>query len=439
MASLWQRGESWVVTVTVGRKRPNITLGALSTGKAQQVHRHIQELEDCRRNGLSRIDPATRGWLDSIDDGLHGRIVSAGLVEERVEEVEQVTTLDELIEAFKVREPAAKASTAAAREQTFRSVRDYFGGLRDIRTIGAGEVDEWFAGELKAKARATASKRGQVFKRLLERAVRWEMLEKSPAGHLRMPEQRNPDRQEYVEWGVIERVLVGMSDVEWRCIVALSRLAGLRVPTEIVNLTWADVDWGANIITIRASKTKTRACPIFPELLPFLRDQFEATPAGEVNVIHRHRLGGGNYATQFKRFILKAGVKVWPRLWHNLRASRATELAGAYPGHVAAAWLGHSEKIADRHYRSVRVDDFAKGATVPTIAGWTPAGHVSADDSAKGKQAGTNGHKAKAEKLPENEENPSICGGFEGEELGELVGGTGLEQWRYSQRIRCGR
>jgi hypothetical protein len=59
----------------------------------------------------------------------------------------------------------------------------------------------------------------------------------------------------------------------------------------------------------------------------------------------------------------KAGVKAWPKLFQNLRASRATELAAAYPEYMAAAWCGHSEKIAVEHYWQITEDDWQLAAT----------------------------------------------------------------------------
>ena len=50
------------------------------------------------------------------------------------------------------------------------------------------------------------------------------------------------------------------------------------------------------------------------------------------------------------------------KLWQNLRASRATELAGVFPGHVASAFLGHSERVAQKHYWQVTDEDFKKRA-----------------------------------------------------------------------------
>lgn len=54
----------------------------------------------------------------------------------------------------------------------------------------------------------------------------------------------------------------------------------------------------------------------------------------------------------------RAVLTPWPKLFQNLRASRATELANEYPAHVAAAWLGHSQLIAKKHYWHVTDEHF---------------------------------------------------------------------------------
>jgi hypothetical protein len=44
--------------------------------------------------------------------------------------------------------------------------------------------------------------------------------------------------------------------------------------------------------------------------------------------------------------IKRAGLKPWPKLWHNLRITRQTELAATFPIHVVCEWLGNSTLIA---------------------------------------------------------------------------------------------
>ena len=75
-------------------------------------------------------------------------------------------------------------------------------------------------------------------------------------------------------------------------------------------------------------------------------------------MITRYRDTNANLRTQLLRIIKRAGLTPWPKLFQNLRASRATELAAEHPGHVAADWLGHSNKVADKHYRQVTDADF---------------------------------------------------------------------------------
>lgn len=62
------------------------------------------------------------------------------------------------------------------------------------------------------------------------------------------------------------------------------------------------------------------------------------------------------------RILERAGVEPWPRLFHNLRASRETELAGEFPIHVVTAWLGNTPKIAMKHYLQVTDADFERAA-----------------------------------------------------------------------------
>ncbi len=64
-----------------------------------------------------------------------------------------------------------------------------------------------------------------------------------------------------------------------------------------------------------------------------------------------------NLRTTLEKVIRRAGVKQWPKLWQNLRASGSTDFARSLPSHVAAAICGHTEQIAQEHYWTVGEDD----------------------------------------------------------------------------------
>ena len=48
-----------------------------------------------------------------------------------------------------------------------------------------------------------------------------------------------------------------------------------------------------------------------------------------------------NLMRRLTRIIENAGVPVWEKLFQNLRASRSTELANAYPATQIKSWMGH--------------------------------------------------------------------------------------------------
>lgn len=101
-----------------------------------------------------------------------------------------------------------------------------------------------------------------------------------------------------------------------------------------------------------------RWVPIFPELRPYVEKAFEDAADGAVHVIARYRNPDKNFRTRFLKIIKRAGLTPWPKPFHNLRASRETELAATYPFHVVCAWIGNSATIAQKHYLQVTEDYF---------------------------------------------------------------------------------
>jgi len=75
--------------------------------------------------------------------------------------------------------------------------------------------------------------------------------------------------------------------------------------------------------------------------------------ARDERLVARHQVLGRhahNLRTRFKKIGHPASLQPWPRLFHNLRASCATDFAQRLPNHEAARYLGHSPLIAASHY-----------------------------------------------------------------------------------------
>ena len=92
---------------------------------------------------------------------------------------------------------------------------------------------------------------------------------------------------------------------------------------------------------------------------------------------------GCNLRTTIEKIIRRAGLSPWPRMFHNMRASRETELTERFPVHVVTAWLGNTPEIARKHYLQVTDDHFAKairgGAESGAPKAQNAAQHVHAD------------------------------------------------------------
>ena len=163
----------------------------------------------------------------------------------------------------------------------------------------------------------------------------------------------------------IQDILDACPSIEWRLLVALARLAGLRCPSEIGAVTWADVNWGKGRLTVLAKKTEhhggshaVRIVPSCPELRKILADAFEQAEPGATSIVPMAARNGVKLRTHLERIITKAGHETWPRLFQNLRASCETDWVEWYPAHAVAKWLGHSPKVAAEHYLMSREHHF---------------------------------------------------------------------------------
>ena len=123
---------------------------------------------------------------------------------------------------------------------------------------------------------------------------------------------------------------------------------------------------------VRSPKTEhhkgheSRLVPLFPELVPYLREAFEQASPGTEYVITRYRNPKCNLRSQFERIIIKSGLKPWPKLFQNLRSTRETELVEKWPEHVVCAWIGNSKAVAREHYLQVTDEHFEQAAKIFT-------------------------------------------------------------------------
>lgn len=367
-------------------KRRTIRLGKLSKRDAETIRVRIEHLVAASIAGTAPEGETSR-WLADIGDDLHGKLSAVGLAEEREKAAGE--TLGAFLDSyFAERKATRKPNTLIVWGQTRRCLTDYFGERKPLRDITPGDADA-FREHLRSTPAAiggkplsenTVRRRCGFAKQFLRAAVRKRLIDANPFDGIEgTTVKSNRSRDYFLTRADADAVLAACPDLEWKLIFSLSRYGGLRCPSEHLALTWGDIDWERGRIRVTSPKTEhhagreERTIPLFPELRPLLSDAFDAALEGEAFIITRYRSATQNLRTQFQRIIRRAGLTPWPRLFHNLRATRQTELAATYPIHVVCRWIGNSEAVAQEHYLTVTDADFHRAVTEPVQVAQNPA------------------------------------------------------------------
>jgi integrase len=327
-------------------------LGAIAKKDAQAIACKVDDLVSAAISG-SGPSPALAEWLAKIGDDLHNKPAEQELCKPRSN-----FTLEQWLTRY-MAEHSPRVGEYCRRNLELGKgyLLEYFKAGQSLRAISSEDAQAyrvWLAGS-KGYAQATVAQHIKKAKQFFLAAVEAGVIDKSPFAKVLAGTMVNAERSFYVPASDIEKAIAMAPDAQWRLIIALSRYAGLRSPSEVLALRWADVDFTAGTLTVFATKTakhgKTkRVVPILPELRPHLEDAFD--PESE-RCISRYQTSNLNLRKVFLEILAKAELKPWPRLFHNLRGSLQTDLADRFPSHVVTEWLGNSERVANDHYLKV--------------------------------------------------------------------------------------
>jgi integrase len=370
-------------------KRRAIRLGKINERSAQKVKVRVEALVTAQITGCP-VDDETARWLAEREQTMLDKLTAAGLVAKRVS-----ATLGGFLDDFVAGRIDVKPATQEIWSQPVRNLKEFFGPDRALRSITAGDAEDfrlYLVGQELAPT--TIHKRLQFARQFFRMARRHRLVEENPFDEVRHQAGTEKDRQRFITSAETAAVLEACPNLDWRVIVALSRYGSLRCPSEVLSLRLQDIDRATDKMLVTSPKTEhhpckdTRVVPLFPELRPILQEAFEAAPEGAVYVVsERYRKGcqgphgwrNTNLRTTFEKIIRRAGLTPWPRLFHNLRASRETELVAVHPVHVVCAWLGNTPRIAAKHYLQVTEADFQRAVQGGTEAAQNRAQQPSGD------------------------------------------------------------
>jgi integrase len=391
-----ENGRKRILFVAGNGSRKTIRLGKATMKQATAFKVKIESLAIAASGGS--MDEETARWLADLPDTAHDRIAAVGLAKPRSRSAMTLKAfLDDYFAGLSV-----KLGTATAYGHTRRNLLEHFGETTALREIDAAGADKWRQWLKTANIRdndratiseATISRRVGVARQIFKRAVKWKLIGENPFADVKGGSQSNKARMAYIGREDARKVLDACPDAQWRLLFALSRYGGLRCPSEHLALTWGDVDWEHGRLTVHSPKTEhhvggdCRIIPLFPELRPYLQAAFDEAEPGTTHVITRCRDASANLRTQLQRIIRRAGVKPWPKLFHNLRATRQTELAEKYPIHVVCQWIGNSRAVAQEHYLQVTDAHFADAAKEPAGGAAQNAAQYPAESASNEREA----------------------------------------------------
>jgi integrase len=263
-----------------------------------------------------------------------------------------------------------KPATKEIWRQGENGLREFFGDNKEIGAITEGDAEAYKQKLLgQGLAYATVRKRLYFASLVFRSAMKFRLITANPFADVRV-RVAPPGRKHFITQEETERLIDSCPSEDWRAVVSLARYGGLRCPSEVLSLRWADIDWDRThgVMHVRSPKTEhhpgreSRIVPLFGILRPHLERAFHAAPDGAVHVVseamRKAALGpsgwrNSNLRKPFAQIIKRAGMKPWPRLFHNLRSSRETELMAVHPPHDVCTWIGNSLAIAQRHYLQV--------------------------------------------------------------------------------------
>jgi integrase len=251
-----------------------------------------------------------------------------------------------------------KRSLKWVRIKVTKHVLPYFTGKR-AHEVTTADIQEYTKERLEAGAsNAEVNRELALLKRAYNLALRAERIIRKP--YIPLLQERNV-RQGFFELREFETVLAHLPEA-LRPPMTFAYYTGWRMASEILKLTWSQVDLEASTVRLEAHTTKNDdARPIYlPSLLvDLLEQQWQEHLEQYSNcpyVFHRSGKPIISYAKDWKKAVTEAGLV--GRIPHDFRRTAVRNLVRAgVPERVAMTITGHKTRSVFERYNIVSDGD----------------------------------------------------------------------------------
>ena len=375
----------------INGKKESISIGRATNRVGEKFCTLLDELLEHKALGIN-LSPSLSKQVQTLDPKILKRLVSFGLVSTNLGGTLQDFGKDFIDTHSKTLSFDAKRKL----ENELKRLTEFFPGrkLSSITELDAQEYRQHL--ELKGNQRtkgeglspAQVNRSCGYASQIFQAAIKARLITENPFEQVEKGNLTNKEKFYFVSNQEFEQLIECVPRWQVRLALALGRYAGIRLPSEAVRLRWEDVHFGdgteqdPGYMMIENVKTKHhptvseyRKVPIFPELLPYLQEAWQMSEDGAVWAIegvegfdkNRDNPTKPNLRRSVLRSRKKAGLTEWPDVLKNLRKTRQTELTNYFPQHVVCAWLGNSERVAEKHYLHVTDEHIVAGSTKTTV------------------------------------------------------------------------
>ena len=256
-------------------------------------------------------------------------------------------------------------------EELYRLRIDSVFGQKKLTEIKRHDVITFLSSLLDSGlAPASVNHHAKVFRRALNLAVDWEMLEKNPLSRIPMYAENNK-LERYMNDKQLQALLQVLQNDSNRtvCLAALWLLSTGARCGEALKATWSQIDRTNNVWRVPASNTKAnkvRSIPLNDSALQVLK---QLTSEGRYENLFVNEKTGLPYVTIVKswsRLRIKAGM---PQLRvHDLRHQYASFLVNA--GRTlfeVQSILGHSDPSVTQRYSHLSTKSLSEAANAASV------------------------------------------------------------------------
>ena len=352
----WYNEDGRHLTIYLGQK--------FSKKTAERLKDVVEELQYIRRNGINVLSQTTEYWLKTVPE-IRTKLGNVGLIS-----IAEPKTCKLLWDSSLTHRAEAKPNTMQTYLFSRKRFDLAFSPMELIEDITPGRLLAWKQELRSVLAEASVASILKSTKTVFNWAVKQEWLSKCPMKEIPVGSFINRSKDRFISLAEYNKLLNACSTRAERCIIALARIGGLRFPSEVALLRWADIDLGQKRFLVRSPKTERheghseRYVPLFKELWTELEQylSLEDTEDNEFVVQRSLVKERRSFPKRFQRIANKAGLGIIVRPFDNMRMSRCNEVLRKYGPLKESLWMGHSFRTLKDHYLHLTDEDYMEAA-----------------------------------------------------------------------------